>query len=219
MLDDPYRILGVSPSASDDEIKKAYHALVKKYHPDLHPGDSYSAQKMNEVNAAYDAIQEMREKGEAYTGASGYGSSSGYGSYGYGSYRSSNRGYTQYSSAGDTPQLAQVRAMIDAQRYTEALQLLARMPENARTARWYYYSAVADVGTGNRIAALQQAQRAVQLEPNNLEYTQFLDELQSRSRVYQGRGYSMPQVGSLNRLCLGFFVAQMFCSCCSRGCI
>ena len=54
---DPYQVLGVSPGASEDEIKQAYRRLAKKYHPDLNPGDQTAARKMNEINEAYDAIK------------------------------------------------------------------------------------------------------------------------------------------------------------------
>ena len=57
MVSDPYKVLGVSRDASDEEIKKAYRELTKKYHPDLNPGDEYAAQMMNDVNAAYDQIK------------------------------------------------------------------------------------------------------------------------------------------------------------------
>ena len=53
MIDDPYKVLGVSRDASDEDIKRAYRQLAKKYHPDLNPGDKVAAQKMQEVNAAY----------------------------------------------------------------------------------------------------------------------------------------------------------------------
>ena len=57
MTRDPYEVLGVSRSASEDEIKRAYRRLAKQYHPDLNPGDATAAQKMNEVNQAYDRIK------------------------------------------------------------------------------------------------------------------------------------------------------------------
>lgn len=57
---DPYQVLGVSPNASEDEIRQAYRRLAKQYHPDLNPGDKTAAQKMNEINAAYDAIKNPR---------------------------------------------------------------------------------------------------------------------------------------------------------------
>ena len=64
MVQDPYKVLGVAPDASDEEIKKAYRDLTKKYHPDLNPGDEEAARKMNDINAAYDAIK----NGTAQTG-------------------------------------------------------------------------------------------------------------------------------------------------------
>ena len=57
MIEDPYKVLGVSPDASDEEIKQAYRRLAKKYHPDLNPGDQEAARKMQEVNAAYEQIK------------------------------------------------------------------------------------------------------------------------------------------------------------------
>ena len=57
MYQDPYKVLGVSPDASDEEIKKAYRDLAKRYHPDMNPGDASAAEKMNEINDAYDRIK------------------------------------------------------------------------------------------------------------------------------------------------------------------
>ena len=57
MAQDPYDVLGVPHGASEAEIKIAYRRLAKKSHPDLHPGDASAAQKMNEINAAYDRIK------------------------------------------------------------------------------------------------------------------------------------------------------------------
>ena len=76
MIDDPYKVLGVSPDASDEEIKQAYRRLAKKYHPDLNPGDQEAARRMQEVNAAYEQIKnpdKARQTQNPYGGYSPYG--------------------------------------------------------------------------------------------------------------------------------------------------
>ena len=70
MAQDPYKVLGVSPDASDEEIKKAYRDLTKKYHPDLNPGDKSAEQKMHDINAAYDAIKNGTAQ-QGYDGGAG----------------------------------------------------------------------------------------------------------------------------------------------------
>ena len=105
MAKDPYSVLGVPRSASEEEIKNAYRQLAKKYHPDLHPDDPACAEKMNEINAAYDAIRNPQSASSAYSGsgagssgASGYGGSSGYGSGPFG-----GGPYGPYSGGGTNP--------------------------------------------------------------------------------------------------------------------
>ena len=98
MIEDPYKVLGVSPDASDEEIKRAYRRLSKQYHPDLNPGDKEAAKRMQEVNAAYEQIKNP----DAYkrTAGGGYGTQ-GYGGYGqyYGPF---GGGWQQQSYGGAT---------------------------------------------------------------------------------------------------------------------
>ena len=77
---DPYEVLGVSRDASEEKIKAAYRRLAKKYHPDLNPDDPHATEKMNEVNAAYDAIK--NGQAGSYGASGGYGQAGGYGAYG-----------------------------------------------------------------------------------------------------------------------------------------
>lgn len=103
MARDPYEVLGVPKGAGEDEIKNAYRRLAKKYHPDLNPGDASAAQKMNEINAAYDQIKNPQSyqntgsyggnpySGYSGTGSSGYGGYGGYGPFGSSGYGSSYR--------------------------------------------------------------------------------------------------------------------------------
>ena len=67
MMDDPYKILGVSRDASDEEIKRAYRKLAKQYHPDLNPGDPVAAKKMQEINAAYERIKDPQKASMIWT--------------------------------------------------------------------------------------------------------------------------------------------------------
>ena len=65
-MTDPYKVLGVSPSATDEEVTQAYRKMAKRYHPDLNPGDKNAEQKMKEINAAYDQIKKNKHGGASY---------------------------------------------------------------------------------------------------------------------------------------------------------
>ncbi|MBO5868698.1 MAG: J domain-containing protein, partial [Oscillospiraceae bacterium] len=101
MVSDPYKVLGVSPDASDDEIKKAYRRLAKQYHPDRNPGDQEAARRMKEINAAYEQIKNPSPSGGGTGGgygSYGYGGGGyGYGGYGYGG--GGSRSYDPFSGA------------------------------------------------------------------------------------------------------------------------
>lgn len=80
-MTDPYGILGVNPSASDEEIARAYKKLAKKYHPDLNPGNKRAAERMGTINQAYDAIKAMRQSGNRANSQPGYQNYGGAGAY------------------------------------------------------------------------------------------------------------------------------------------
>ena len=210
MIGDPYKVLGVSPDASDDEIKRAYRKLAKKYHPDVNPGDAEAARKMQEINAAYEQIKNP-EKVHS-TGGSG---SRGYGGYGYdpfgGAWQQYQRQQYQQQAGGDSYQQA-AEQYIRFRRFAEAINALDNSTK--RDARWYYLSALANDGMGNRATALEHIKRAVSMEPDNREYLHVLSIMEQGESVYRQHAgsYGTFRMGrsALSSLCL-CYLAQMFC--------
>lgn len=198
MMDDPYKVLGVSPDASDEEIKSAYRRLAKQYHPDRNPGDAEAAKKMQQINDAYDRIKNP-EKARSQQRQS-------YGSYGYGGY---GQGYEQQTS----DQYAQAAYQyIRFGRYREALNVLYSTQE--RNARWYYLSALANDGLGNQVTALEHIRRAVSMEPGNPEYLELLNDIENGGAAYRRqagsyRGFSFGG-NPCASACLCYAV-QLFC--------
>ena len=209
MIDDPYKVLGVSPDASDEEIKRAYRRLAKKYHPDLNPGDQEAARKMQEVNAAYEQIKNPEKASQQ--GQGGYG---GYGGYDpFGGYGQQTYGGTQ---SGDPYQNAAYQ-YIRFGRYQEALNALENSTE--RNARWYYLSALANDGLGNDVTALEHIRRAVSMEPDNQEYLYTLNRIQNGGAAYRQqagnfRGFSFGG-DPCTSMCLCYLM-NLFC-CGGRG--
>ena len=219
---DPYQILGVDPSASDEEIKRAYRKLAKKYHPAANPGDEYAARKMQEINDAYDRIKNP-EKNQGPGGSQGYNPyGQGYGSYGYGPfggyYQQQNRSYNQkYADS----HLQAAYNYILYRRYREALNVLAQF-EGVKGAEWYYLSALANQGIGNQVTALEHMRKAVSMDPGNQEYLNALDRMEHGGDAYrrqagnfQGFDLKMNPCTSLclcylcNRICPG--MGWIFC--------
>ena len=238
---DPYEVLGVSRGASDDEIKKAYRAKCKRWHPDLNPNDPTAEEHFKEVQAAYDAITKG-ETGPQMGGnpygsyqQQGYGQQSyqqqgyqnGYGGFdgfdgfdpfgfgfGFGGYQ---QGYGQQGasySGSDSPEMQAARNFVANGRYAEARRVLDGM--NSRSARWYYLSSLANQGLGNSIDALQDARRAVQLDPNNTEYQMHLRRMQNPGQTYRTQTtYAQP--GGLMRWCWSMILLNLLCNCCCGG--
>lgn len=198
-MNDPYKVLGVSRDASDDEIKQAYRRLAKKYHPDRNPGDQEAAKKMQQINAAYEQIKNP-EKAQPSGGYNPYGA---YGSYGSRSSQDSGDDYLQAAFQ-----------YIRFGRYREALNVLGNCTQ--RNARWYYLSALANNGLGNQVTALEHIRRAVSMDPDNQEYLFALDQIQHGGTAYRQqagtyRGYAMRGSPCTGLLCC--LLARFFCPC------
>ena len=227
MTSDPYKVLGVSPNASDDEIQKAYRRLVKKYHPDVNPGDENAEKKMREINAAYDQIRNIREGKASYGGQNGNPYGNPYGNAGNGSgyyggfswediFGSGFGGYSQQQEA--TTELTAARNYINAGHYREALNVLNSVDSSQRNARWYYFHALANYGIGNRIEAMSDAEQAVRMEPDNFEYKQLLSRMKNGGATYQQYGGGSPIVCGTSNICLDLCIANMLCGICCRPC-
>lgn len=191
MIQDPYKVLGLSYGATDEQVTKAYRKLVKKYHPDLHPGDEEAARKMSEINEAYDQI-----KSGAANQYNGY----------------SNSQNNSYSNSEDTNLYQAASHFIRTGMYIEALRVLSEIQN--RSAEWYYLSSIANYYTNNRITALNHAKMAVQMEPNNLVYQKLLQQIQSGGNMYneQSRNYGRPL--DMQNICFWWCIADTICNCC-----
>lgn len=221
-MDDPYKVLGVDRNASDEDIKKAYRRLAKKYHPDANPGDAEAAKRMQEINAAYEQIKNPTQSSGSSYGGYGQGQS-------YGGSRDpfedifremfgNRRTYGSGESFRSTGAQAAYR-YIQYNRFQEALQALQSVPTEQRDGQWYYLSAVAHSSLGNRIMALEHIRQAVAMEPDNATYRSFLNRMEQGSTNYRGQantytGYESSGLGNwLVRLCLCLGLQWCCCRC------
>ncbi|QIB54693.1 J domain-containing protein [Blautia producta] len=208
MINNPYEVLGVSQNASNDEIKRVYRDLSRKYHPDSYvdnPLAGLAEEKFKEVQEAYDQIMHERDGGYQ----SGYGSSAG-SSYSSGGYSQQN-----YASSEDNVQLQAAANYLNARQYQQALNVLSRIQN--RSAQWYYLSAVANMGMGNNVNALNLARQASSMEPGNPEYSNLVNRLQWNSQRYQGGGSPYANNGGSScgtgNFCCDLWCADSLCEC------
>ncbi len=185
-MNDPYSVLGIKPDATDEEVKQAYRTLARKYHPDNYqdnPLADLAEEKMKEINEAYEAITRMRAGG----GASGAASASAdTRSRSYGG-NSSYNGYQQQRGSSD-PLYARVRSAINAGDISQAESLLAQSPR--QDAEWYFLQGSIAYRKGWLDEAMADYQRAVSMEPGNVEYRRAYNMMQQGGNAYRSDGYS-----------------------------
>lgn len=174
-MKDPYQILGVAPTATDDEVKSAYRALARKYHPDKYRDSDLAemaGEKMKEINAAYDEIQKMRAgktAGQSTYGGQSYGQS--YGQSQGQSYQSGN----PYITA---------RQLINLGRVMEAEQVLSTVPAADRGAEWHFLMGCVALKRGFYVDAQQYFDTACGMDPNNTEYRDAQARLRARNEQF-----------------------------------
>ena len=180
-MSDPYSVLGVKPDASDEEIKRAYRELARKYHPDNYqnnPLADLAEEKMKEINQAYDSITRMRSGG----GSGGYQGQSTYqGGYQQQQYQQQ---YARNSSGSVYTQVRQAIKMGDIGR---AEQLLRSAP--GQDAEWHFLSGSIAYRKGWLDEATQHFQMACNMDPSNGEYRQALMMMRQGGQAYRPYGY------------------------------
>jgi molecular chaperone DnaJ len=200
-MKDPYKVLGVGRDATDDEIKKAYRELARKYHPDNYvnsPLSDLAQEKMKEINEAYDEIQKDRTSGKSDSENSGS-------SYGYSSQN------VNYSG-----ELIHARDLISNGRYAEADIVLSSIPDGGRqNAEWNFLMGIIKAKRGAYYDAMKLFETARYMDPDNFEYNQAYNDIVNLTKeygqTYQTFNTSRSGVNDVCSICQGLFCADCCC--------
>lgn len=204
-MTDPYTVLNIPSTASDEEVKKAYRELARKYHPDNYhdnPLADLAQEKMKEINEAYDTIQKMR--------ASGRNGSAG-------AYQGGYAGGA-YSGAGESsgnPAFRQVRAALARNDLSMAEHVLNIISE--RNGEWYFLKGVLCYRRGWMDEALRAYERACQLSPDNMEYRRALEQLSEANQAYRPGGFEVYSTDCGGNFCARAACIYCMCNLCSCG--
>ena len=201
-MKDPYQVLGVPQSATDEEIKTAYRNLARKYHPDKYRDSDLAdlaGEKMKEINEAYDEIKKQRAAGSG-TGADP-GSTGGYGPRpgGQGAYT----GYRTDRTYTSSELFGMARQLINAGRIAEAEQILSTIPESQKSAEWYFLMGWVALGRRHFVDAQQFFDHACGLDPENREYREAQMRLREQMQTGNAGNADANDGCSLCHLCTG----------------
>lgn len=198
-MTDPYKILGVTRDSSDDEIKNAYRALARKYHPDNFADNetarSMAEEKMKEINEAYDSIQASRKRGSSSYGGAGNTTSD-----------------TSYNRAS----YITVREYINSGRISEAEKMLDSIDVNDRGAEWHFLMGCVYASKGWYFEAQNFFSKACAMDPANIEYRNALNNMRSGANSYNTGGYNTSQGCGCSGcdICTSLLCADCLCECC-----
>lgn len=191
-MNDPYKVLGVSPTATDDEVKKAYRELAKKYHPDNYAGSDLAdlaGEKMKEVNEAYDAIKKMRDGSAPHSQSQTYSSS----------------GQHTYGGA-----LYEARRLISLGHFANAEIILDSVMPSERGAEWNYLKACILMRRGAYFDARRHIDEACRMDPGNSEYRQAREAMGSAGTV---RTQTTSDSTGTCDICSTLLCADCLCEC------
>jgi len=197
---DPYQVLGIPRTATDDEVKKAYRMLARKYHPDNYAGSAQAAgseEIMKEINEAYEAIQKERQ-GKAS-----------------GSYGGASGSYHTYTSSGTTS-FYEVRRLISEGHYSDAELIIDSTPASDRGAEWNYLKGCLLTQRGFYYDAMRYIEIACYLDPTNQEYREAKNRMRMRSQNFGNTYRTANTAGDcdLCSLCSTLICCDSCCECC-----